>query len=219
MIIDAQDVTVAYDDGIPALHDVSCTVPEGGVLMITGATGAGKTTLLRVLSADLLPTSGVVLINGKATKRLKSTDLRSIRRRIGVVQQQGRLMRDYTVYDNVLMPLAVAGMSRADASKRALETLADLNISYVRHKVPHQLSGGERHLVALARAMAARPEVIIADEPTGTLDDATSAIVADVLRSRAAAGTSLVISTHSPSFAAAFPTASHLRLAEGALIP
>jgi ABC-type lipoprotein export system ATPase subunit len=135
------------------------------------------------------------------------------------VQQNCRLMRDYTVYENVLMPLAVLGMSKPDAIKRALETLADLHISYVRHKYPHQLSGGERHLVALARAIVVGPEVIIADEPTGTLDEATSASVAEVLRTVASGGTSLVISTHSPSFADAFPTATHVRLAEGARTP
>jgi ABC-type ATPase involved in cell division len=158
-----------------------------------------------------------VLINGTPTSRLKPKQVRELRRTIGIVQQQGRLVDDYTVYENMLMPLAVHGMAKADASRQALEILADLNISYVRHKLPRQLSGGERHLVALARAMSVNPKLIIADEPTGTLDDSTSMSVASVLHRLVERGTSLVISTHSASFAAAFPSAQRLHLVEGSL--
>jgi cell division transport system ATP-binding protein len=204
-------------DGIPALSNVSLTVSQGATIVLTGPTGAGKTTLLRLLYAELLPTSGLVLINGTPTSRLKPKQVRELRRTIGIVQQQGRLVDDYTVYENMLMPLAVHGMAKADASRQALEILADLNISYVRHKLPRQLSGGERHLVALARAMSVNPKLIIADEPTGTLDDSTSMSVASVLHRLVERGTSLVISTHSASFAAAFPSAQRLHLVEGSL--
>lgn len=216
MIIDVQDVTVMYD-GIPALSNVSLTVSQGATIVLTGPTGAGKTTLLRLLYAELLPTSGLVLINGTPTSRLKPKQVRELRRAIGIVQQQGRLVDDYTVYENMLMPLAVHGMAKAEASRQALEILADLNISYVRHKLPRQLSGGERHLVALARAMSVNPKLIIADEPTGTLDEGTSMSVATVLHRLAERETSLVISTHSASFAAAFPSAQRLHLVEGSL--
>jgi cell division transport system ATP-binding protein len=215
MIIDVQDVTVAYD-GIPALHGVSCTIGQGTTTVLTGPTGAGKTTLLRLLYADILPTSGVVLINGTPSSRLKPAGIRELRRSIGIVQQQGRLVDDYSVYDNMLFPLAIHGYPKAEAQRIALEVLADMQISYVRHKMPRQLSGGERHLVALARAMSVQPSLLIADEPTGTLDEASSMNVANVLRQLAEKGTSVVLSTHSASFAAAFPSATHIHLVEGA---
>jgi cell division transport system ATP-binding protein len=98
MIIDVQDVTVMYD-GIPALSNVSLTVSQGATIVLTGPTGAGKTTLLRLLYAELLPTSGLVLINGTPTSRLKPKQVRELRRTIGIVQQQGRLVDDYTVYE------------------------------------------------------------------------------------------------------------------------
>ena len=216
MIIDVQDVSVAYD-GIPALQGVSCTIGLGTTTVLTGPTGAGKTTLLRLLYADVLPTAGTVLINGTPSTRLTPNQIRKVRRSIGIVQQQGRLVDDYSVYDNMLFPLAIHGHSKVDAQRIALEVLADMNISYVRHKMPQQLSGGERHLVALARAMSVQPALLIADEPTGTLDEATSMAVADVLRRLAEKGTSVVLSTHSASFAAAFPSAVHLHLVEGTL--
>lgn len=124
-------------------------------------------------------------------------------------------MSDYTVFENMLMPYAVRGASKDEAHRACLDLLADLNISYVRNKFPHQLSGGERHLVALARALSSKPEVLIADEPTGTLDDATSAQVARLLQSRHSEGMTMIISTHSHSFLEAFPGAAVCTVHDG----
>lgn len=216
MRIDVRDVTVAYD-GIPALTNVTLTFEGSGVIMLTGPTGAGKTTLLRLLYADLLPTQGAVLIDDVATSSMKQKQRHDMRRRQGIVQQNCRLVSDYSVFDNVLMPYALAGHSKADATRMCLDLLADMNISYVRHKFPHQLSGGERHLVALARAIATKPELLIADEPTGTLDEATSAHVASTLRSCVTNGMGLIISTHSTNLVSAFPDATICTIAEGVL--
>ena len=214
MHIEVSHATVAYD-GIPTLHDASLTLAPGTITLCTGPTGAGKTTLLRLLYADLLPTSGSVTVDGILTSSMKSSQRRDIRLRMGIVQQSCLLVSDYTVFDNVLMPYAVRGVLKDEAQRACLDLLADLNISYVRNKYPHQLSGGERHLVALARALSSKPDVLIADEPTGTLDDATSAQVAQILLARHHEGMSMVISTHSQNFVTAFPSATICSVVDG----
>ena len=142
-------------------------------------------------------------------------DLRTLRRNLGVVQQNCRLVSDYTVFENVLMPSAIAGLSRADAELKTMSILADLNISYVKHKLPRQLSGGEQHLVALARALVLEPSMIIADEPTGTLDDGTTSDVARALQKAVDEGAGLIVSTHSEHFRSQFPSAQQIHLVEG----
>lgn len=216
MRIEVRNATVSYD-GIPALNDASLTIDGSGVVMLTGPTGAGKTTLLRLLYGDLLPTQGTVLIDDVPTTSLRPSQKRAIRRRQGIVQQNCKLVSDYSVFDNVLMPYALAGLTKTDATRECLGLLADMNISYVRHKFPHQLSGGERHLVALARAIATKPEILIADEPTGTLDDVTSASVAKTLRSCVESGMALVISTHSSGLVSAFPEATICSINDGVI--
>ena len=217
MRIEVHDVTVAYDE-IPALSNVSLTLDGSGVVMLTGPTGAGKTTLLRLMYGDLLPTHGSVAIDGVSTTSMRHAQIRAMRRRQGVVQQNCRLVSDYSVFENVLMPYALAGKSKVDATRLCLDLLADMNISYVRHKYPHQLSGGERHLVALARAVATQPEILIADEPTCTLDEKTSASVATTLRSCVERGMGLVISTHSSGLVSAFPDALVCTINDGVLL-
>ncbi len=216
MTFDLRSATVVYD-AIPALEAATCTFDGGGIHVMTGATGAGKTTLLRLLYVDVVPTSGEVIIDGTSTRRMSTKAIRQLRQRMGIVQQHGRLMGDLTVYDNVIMPLAARGMSRTEANKRCLEVLADLNVSYVRHKLPHQLSGGERHLVALARAVVGSPDVLLADEPTGTLDPATTTSVASYLTDLATRGTQIILSTHSQTLLTSLQGALVYSVSEGRL--
>lgn len=216
MTITLDHATVAFN-GIAALSDANATISTDQPTVLTGPTGAGKTTLLRLLYADLLPTSGQVLVDGVSTTSMKAKQRRALRQRLGIVQQDCRLVSDYTVFDNVLMPYALRGIPKTDADRQCLELLADLNISYVKHKLPRQLSGGEQHLVALARALAMQPELIIADEPTGTLDDVTSNDVAIALKQATNRGVGLVVSTHSAAFAEALAGARVLKLSEGTI--
>lgn len=216
MHFELNDVSVSYA-GVPALSGISIA-HTGGTLVLTGASGAGKTTLLRLLMADILPTSGVVHVNGAATHKMRGKDVRAYRKRIGIVQQHCKLISVYTVYQNVMMPLALAGLSKTDANKRCLEQLADLGISYVRNKLPRQLSGGERQLAGIARALVTSPDVIIADEPTGTLDDVTTSAVIEVLRRKTSENTGLILSTHSALLANAFTDATHVRIHEGKVV-
>jgi len=216
MTFELRSVTVQYD-AVPALQNVSCIIPAGAVIILTGPTGAGKTTFLKLLYAAVTPTSGEVFINGESTRLMKTSQTAALRRTCGIVEQDCRLARDYTVFENVLMALALRGMSKDEATAECLRVLADLNISYVRHKYPRQLSGGERHLVALARAVATDPDVIIADEPTGTLDEQTSAAVAQALVTIASRGVGIILSTHSTTLPAAFPSAGIFGIADGIL--
>lgn len=216
MHIELQDVSVSYG-GIPALRNVSFA-HSGGTVVLTGPSGAGKTTLLRVVMADILPTSGTVFVDGAATQKLRAKDIRVLRKRIGIVHQHCRLISVYTVYQNVIMPLALSGLTRAEANKRCLEQLADLGISYVRNKLPHQLSGGERQLAGIARALVTKPDILIADEPTGTLDDGTTATVIDVLKHAAAQKTGVILSTHSTLLTAAFADATKVQIHEGSVV-
>ena len=209
-------VSVEYA-GIPGVRNLSIDYDGTDVLILMGATGAGKTTLLRLLYADVLPSQGDVMINGVSTSTMSLKVRQQMRRKMGIVQQDGRLMSDYTVFENVLATYALSGYSRRHAEEACLSLLADLNISYVRQKYPRELSGGERHLVALARALAVNPEVVIADEPTATLDPATTLEVARIFQRVVDQGIGVVVSTHNPAFAAAFPTARTITLAEGAL--
>lgn len=210
------NVSVEYS-GIAAISDVSFEYDGVGVVMLMGASGAGKTTLLRLLYADIIPSAGHVYIDGMPTKSMKARSRRELRRKLGIVQQDCRLVSDYTAFENVLVPFALRGFARSEANNLALELFADLGISYIRSKMPRQLSGGERHLVALARALAMNPTVIIADEPTGTLDDSTATMVADKLQTAVNTGVGLIASTHSNSFAAKFSQAQRYTLEEGVL--
>jgi cell division transport system ATP-binding protein len=214
MLFRFERVTVEYN-GIPALSNLSLDYDGKGALVLTGPTGAGKTTLLKLFYADVIPTSGELLIDGISTASMKTRTRQMLRRHLGIVQQSCRMVADYTVFENVLMPFALRGMSKADAHRQCMELLADMNISYIRNKFPRQLSGGEQHLVALARAIALHPEVIIADEPTGTLDQTTAADVAAVLLKAVADGIGVVVSTHNPEFANAFAGATNIVLSEG----
>lgn len=208
------DVTLRHGD-IPALQNVSCSIPGGSCTLLTGPTGSGKTTFLRLLYADLLPSSGRVVVDGIPTTSMKPPAVRALRRTIGIVQQGCRMVDDYTVHDNVLMALAIHGHGKADANRRCLEVLADLDVSYIRNKFPGQLSEGERHLAALARAIATRPAVLIADEPTGAMDRTTALAVSAGLRTLHEQGITLVLSTHGTALTETFPDARQLALSEG----
>lgn len=217
MHFDLKNVTVQFD-AIPALSGVSYIIPEGSALLLTGPTGAGKTTLLKLLYADVLPTQGEVYISGQKTATLTKKRLAETRRKMGIMFQDAKLMPSLTVYENVMCPLMIDGFARRDANKRCLEVLADIGVSYVRDKFPHQLSGGERHLVGLARAVIHQPECIIADEPTGNVDAETADTIANVLKRENERGATIIIATHDPYLAGHFGETQRLVLYEGEIV-
>lgn len=219
MRVELTSVTVVYEGAfVPALNGVSLTIPEGAFAVLTGPTGAGKTTLLRLLLRELLPSSGTVWLDGVNLAAVRFRELQRLRRQIGVVFQDCRLLPRETAYENVVLPLLWRGIPARQAHGMALELFADLGISYLRHKRPGALSGGEQQLVALARALLPRPRLLLADEPTGNIEPATAARVIDLLRRVNEQGTTVILATHSTELLSAVAGALCVELHEGYLV-
>ncbi|MES2767360.1 MAG: ATP-binding cassette domain-containing protein [Bacteroidota bacterium] len=217
MTFELRSVTVQFE-AIPALDDISCTISDKRSILLTGPTGAGKTTFLKLLFADMYPDKGDVLLNGKSTRKMHAPELRKYLRQMGIVFQDTKLISQYTVFENVLYPLFVNGFSKSEANKAGLEILAEIGISHLRDKFPKNLSGGEKHFVALARALILKPEVIIADEPTGNLDSVATAQTAQILLKAAENGALVILSTHSSELIDYFPGARRIELLEGKIV-
>lgn len=199
----AHAITKTFGD-VVALNGVSIDIPAGQSVSVMGPSGSGKSTLLHCLAGILRPDSGEVTL-GDDPVSLASDAARSRLRlaRMGFVFQDGQLLPELPAVENVALPLLLQGISRTDAFARAGQWLTHLGLAGLERRRPGQLSGGQAHRVAIARALAGAPAVVLADEPTGSLDQATGAEVMRVLTSAAkAAGASLVVVTHDASVAA-----------------
>ena len=205
-LVHISQVTKRYDnDGKPAVDGVSLEIAPGEAVAVMGPSGSGKSTLLNLIAGLDRPTSGTVTVAGERVDRLSETGLaRFRRRRIGMIFQFFNLLDDMTVEDNVLLPAQLAGLRRGQARGRADELLTALRIGQYRNAYPGRLSGGERQRVAIARALVNRPELLLADEPTGALDTATGEEIGQLLRDLNASGQSLVLVTHNPELAARY---------------
>lgn len=171
-IIEAKDLHKSFGT-LEVLKGVNLSVQQGEILAIIGKSGAGKTTLLQILGTLDRPTSGQVFINGQDVFRLSEKDLATFRNRhIGFIFQFHQLLPEFTALENVMMPALIAGESRKESSRRAEQLLTDLGLRERLHHKPNALSGGEKQRVAAARALMMSPSVILADEPTGSLDEA-----------------------------------------------
>jgi cell division transport system ATP-binding protein len=197
MLIDMEGVSRSYGRW-PALDNISLQVARGEFVVVSGPSGAGKTTLLRLIWMGDLPDRGVVQVAGFRSDKIRRRDFAGLRRRIGVVFQDFRLLPDRTVFHNVALPLVVSGASGRATRKRVFSLLALMGLSHRRNSLPHQLSGGEQQRVAIARAMVAHPLILLADEPTGNLDPDASAKVIQHLIDINRGGTSVVMATHDP---------------------
>ncbi|MCD6587666.1 MAG: cell division ATP-binding protein FtsE [Candidatus Fermentibacteraceae bacterium] len=182
----------------PALDNVEMEIRQGEFLVISGPSGAGKTTLLRLIWMGERPDSGSVEVSGFRSDRIRKRELPQLRRKIGIVFQDFRLLDSRTVFDNIALPLQVTGTGNRTVQKRVISLLARMGLSHRRNAFPHELSGGEQQRVAIARAMVAHPVILLADEPTGNLDPDVSREVVDLLLEINRGGTTVVMATHDP---------------------
>jgi cell division transport system ATP-binding protein len=195
-VIRLYDVSKVYPSGRVALREVTLHVHPGEFVLVTGPTGCGKSTLLRVLFGDEQPTSGRGIVNGRNLNRLDGASLAKLRRELGLVFQDARLIERLTVLENVALAAEVGGMSRAKAVTRAGELLEMIGLAEHADAAPLGLSAGERQRVSLARALINRPALLLADEPTGSLDPDASLEIIALLKEVNDDGTTVVVATH-----------------------
>ena len=189
-------VSKRYPNGKDALSKVSFTLPAGQLTFLTGHSGAGKSTLLKLIMMLERPTQGQVFIEGQNLNGFGNRHIPLLRRKIGMVHQNHQLLFDRTVFDNVALPLIIAGYARSDIGKRVRAALDKVGLLGMEKKAPIQLSGGEQQRVGIARALVMRPRLILADEPTGNLDPELSADIMALFSRFNELGVSLMIATH-----------------------
>jgi cell division transport system ATP-binding protein len=189
-------VSKTWPKGGTALRNVSLHVPKGEFVFLTGHSGAGKSTMLKLMYADARPTEGEVRVSGFQVSTLTAAEVPRLRRRLGIVFQDFRLLEDRTAEENVAFALEVTG-ARADAiPSRVMRALSQVGLSSKAHAYPQELSGGEQQRVAIARALVNDPAILLADEPTGNLDERATRGVFQLLRDINAGGTCVVMATH-----------------------
>ena len=205
-------VSKRYPPGVDALRDLSFDVNDGGMLLISGHSGAGKSTLLKLVASVESATTGAVVVGGQNLKGLSAKALPYYRRRIGMVFQDQKLLFDRNVFDNVLLPLSIAGFPPREAANRVRAALDKVGLGEREKALPVMLSGGEQQRLAIARAVVGRPELLLADEPTAHLDAETAADVARILLEFNRVGVTLMVATYADEL---FPGAPRLKLNHG----
>ena len=190
------NVTKRYPGGYMALDEISFRIEPGEMVVLSGRSGAGKSTLLKLIPAIERPTTGMVEINGQNVSRMPKRAVPYLRRKIGMVLQETRLLFDRPVYDNILLPLVIDGLPPGEAARRVAVALDLVGLSGREREFPAGLSGGEQQRVALARAFVNRPSILIADEPTAHLDPAYASEIAELFGSFNSAGVTVLVATH-----------------------
>ena len=195
-MIELSNVVKTYDPGVKALNGISLKIDDGEFVFLVGPSGSGKSTIIKLLTAELEPTAGSVLVNGFVLEKIRPRAIPYLRRTLGVIFQDFRLIENKTVYDNVAFAMRVIGAGEGAIKKRVPYVLDLVGLENKGRRLPHELSGGEQQRVAIARALVNNPSVIIADEPTGNLDPARSLEIMMLLEQINALGTTVMVVTH-----------------------
>ncbi len=216
-IVRFQNVGMRYGLGPEVLHDVSFRLNAGSFHFVTGPSGAGKSTLLKLMYLAHRPSRGLIHMFGRDTVEVERRELPAIRRRIGVVFQNFRLIEHLSALDNVALPLRVAGADEDQLREHVAELLRWVGLEDQINSLPSRMSGGQQQRVAIARAVIGRPDLLLADEPTGNVDDTIAMRILHLLEELNKIGTTVVIATHNDALVSRFDC-NRLRLEEGRLV-
>jgi cell division transport system ATP-binding protein len=197
-MVEFQNVSIWFGDNL-VFKDLNFKVNEGEFVFIAGPTGSGKSTLLRLIYMDIFPNRGKVIVGKFDSSKIKRKHIPYLRRRLGIVFQDFKLLEDRNVFENVALALHVTGAKKKEVNKKVLTSLAEVGLSHKKNNMPEELSGGEQQRVAIARAIANEPFLILADEPTGNLDPDTSIEIIELLKKINLRGTSIIMATHNYS--------------------
>ena len=195
-MIEFSDVTKSYNQGTQALRGVSFQIEDGEFAFLVGPSGSGKSTVMKLITGELKPSSGMVHVNGYSLERIRKREIPFLRRTIGVVFQDFRLIGSKTVYDNVAFAMRVIGAPEKEIRERVPYVLSLVGLDTKCHRHPNELAGGEQQRLAIARALVNNPSTIIADEPTGNLDPAMALEIMSLLEEINNLGTTVLVVTH-----------------------
>ena len=204
-MIEFIDVVKSYSVGNKALRGVSMQIEDGEFAFLVGPSGSGKSTIIKLITSELKPTSGSVHVNGYSLERIRRREIPHLRRTVGVVFQDFRLIENRTVYDNVAFAMRVVGATNREIRERVPYVLELVGLETKSRRLPGELSGGEQQRLAIARALVNNPSTIIADEPTGNLDPARSLEIMTLLKEINNLGTTMLVVTHEMGLVEQFP--------------
>lgn len=195
-LINISDVSKRYKNGVTAIYDLDLKIKKGEFVFVIGGSGSGKSTLIKMLYREEKPTKGQIIIGGINVAKLRNSKVYKLRRRLGIVFQDYRLLPKLTVYENVAFTLEVIGTKKSEIKKRTLKAIELVGLKAKTRNYPNQLSGGEQQRVVIARAIVNHPKLLICDEPTGNLDPITSMEIMKVLEQINELGTTIIMATH-----------------------
>lgn len=203
-MVEFKNISYSYSKE-SGIYDIDLNVQDGEFCFLVGPTGSGKTSLLKMIYFDILPSIGEINVLGYNSSKTKSSKFHRLRKKIGVIFQDYKLLQQRTVYENIALPLHINGVGRKKIKDNVEEALELADLADYQNKYPNELSGGEQQRIAISRALLNEPEIIIADEPTGNLDPATSLEIMNLVKEINNNGTTILIATHDYDIISKFP--------------